>query len=101
MESKIQSSQVVDKTGLCGCAQTNERRFAAKKYWKQVFCAIPTRASDQRADIEWRYYQSRRPNLDKIELWFSSKDDNIGIVCSCVSRGFIVFDRVSKLLGGL
>jgi len=66
-----------------------------QRYLSWGFSIIPVKSRDKVPLVEWKQYQSRKPNNKEINNWLKAywnKGENIGIVCGGVSGNLTVLD---------
>jgi hypothetical protein len=66
-----------------------------QRYLSWGFSIIPVKSRDKVPLVEWKQYQSRKPDDSEISEWqeeFWSEGANIGIVCGKVSGNLVVLD---------
>ena len=73
---------------------TIRERFGLYQKWG--VSVIPVVYRDKRPLVDWKEYQSRRPDNEEVAEWWdrywTDSDANIGIVCGRVSDNLVVLD---------
>jgi len=77
------------KTKRIGLSVESDTLLWAKHYLASGLHPIPLRPRDKRPIGAWKKYQTQSPTEDDIIKWFSSGDNNIGIV---LGRGMVAVD---------
>jgi len=71
---------------------------AGLEYHNRGWCIIPIPYGQKKAAIEWKQYQTSRPDENQLVQWFGNHKANIGLMLGAISGGLtcLDFDELGK-----
>ncbi|HLO98473.1 MAG TPA: AAA family ATPase [Fimbriimonas sp.] len=82
----------IESTPHQSFANASKVKDLAIHYRSMGLCVVPVKHGTKMPSIDWKQYQTEKPMLGELLLWFSSNSTGIGLICGKVSRGIVCLD---------